>query len=267
MKACQTARPVRKHRRKTLKIPLSNGGFATVDRADEDVVAGLRWCVGGGKRYAMSWRGGKSVYLHRLILPALPGFEVDHIDGNPLNNTRANLRVCTRGQNLAHSRGWGNRRSRFKNVRKVGGKWRATGWRARRPFHFGCYDSEIVAACIADDAAVQLWGEFAWLNFPKVIPRNFLRRFIGQSRGRVMSVTFYKRRNSKLRTMLCRVRVTKGVTGKGLAFEPKDKGLISVYDMQNKRWRFVPVEGVLCLTYKGRRYRVTPYPQQYPGAA
>ena len=64
-----------------------------------------------------------------------------------------------------------------------------------------------------------------------------------------------------------KIKVVKDVKGVGLAFAPSDKGLISVYDMQNKRYRFIPQEGVLCLTYKGQRYRVTPDPKPYPGAA
>lgn len=51
--------------------------------------------------YCQQWRDKRnhSFYLHRLILDAPPGMEVDHINGNALDNRRANLRLVTRLQN------------------------------------------------------------------------------------------------------------------------------------------------------------------------
>ena len=47
----------------------------------------------------------KYYLLHRLIVGDVPdGYEVDHIDNNPLNNTRANLRIVTRRQNMLNRR-------------------------------------------------------------------------------------------------------------------------------------------------------------------
>lgn len=44
------------------------------------------------------------IYLHRLIMSAPKGIEVDHIDGNPLNNQKSNLRFATRSQQLMNTR-------------------------------------------------------------------------------------------------------------------------------------------------------------------
>jgi hypothetical protein len=58
---------------------------------------------------------GNKVYLHRLIMQAGPGQEVDHIDGNSLNNHRSNLRFVTRSQNNANGKSKGSK-SGFKGV-------------------------------------------------------------------------------------------------------------------------------------------------------
>ena len=46
----------------------------------------------------------KYVYLHRLIMNALPSFVVDHINGNGLDNRRENLRITTQRENAAAHR-------------------------------------------------------------------------------------------------------------------------------------------------------------------
>ncbi len=42
--------------------------------------------------------------MHRQLLCAGKGEEVDHIDGNGLNNQRSNLRIATRAQNAHNTR-------------------------------------------------------------------------------------------------------------------------------------------------------------------
>lgn len=256
---------LRRHRGRGVKLPLAGGGHTVVDKADAGLLQGRRCCRRDpASRYVRVGRAGRRQYLHRVILPTLPGFEVDHIDGNPLNNRRANLRVCTPSQNRSNSPGRKTRQSRFKGVFRRTGGWEVACKKHSRRFYFGTFRSEIVAGCVADDAAAMLHGQFAWLNFPLNLPRNFLRRFLSQSKGRIMSVTFYKRRTACLRTMRCRVGVTCDVRGGELAFDPADKGLLPVYDMSKRAYRFIPVEGVLCLAYRGKRYRVTPDPRAFP---
>jgi len=50
--------------------------------------------------------------------------------------------------------------------------------------------------------------------------------------GKIFTISFYKRSDGNLRVMNCRRNVQKGVTGKGLKFDPKEKNLLVVYDMQ-----------------------------------
>lgn len=78
---------------------------AIIDDDDLPLLAGYRrWSIwhprGSRTAYARSSLNGKTVYLHRLILAAQPGEEIDHIDGNGLNNCRANLRRVSHAENI-----------------------------------------------------------------------------------------------------------------------------------------------------------------------
>jgi len=77
------------------EILLSRGHVALVDDADFDWLSRSKWhCSNDG--YAVSG----VVVMHRLIMDAPDGMEVDHIDRNKLNNRRSNLRVCTHAENM-----------------------------------------------------------------------------------------------------------------------------------------------------------------------
>lgn len=76
---------------------------AMVDPSDAHLVRQYAWHRGGTKDgYAATTIKGKTTYMHRLILGAAASEIVDHIDGNPLNNRRSNLRIVTRSQNAAN---------------------------------------------------------------------------------------------------------------------------------------------------------------------
>ena len=77
------------------------GGTIQFDEVDAPLVLGHRWCVVNGYA-ARGVRNGHrrtTQYLHRLIVNAPSGYEVDHINGDRLDNRRANLRLVTRSQN------------------------------------------------------------------------------------------------------------------------------------------------------------------------
>ncbi len=154
-------------------IALTKGMFATVDAADYEWLSQCRWHVSGrAKVYAAcNWKG-KRVYMHRLIMNPPPGYVVDHIDGNGLNNRRSNLRICTRMQNQ-----W-NRRptkgtSTFKGVsyNKEMRKWEASIIVNKKKYPCGFFDDEIEAALACDRKAWELCGPYARLNFPDKLPQ------------------------------------------------------------------------------------------------
>ncbi len=80
---------------------------AIVDAEDAALVLRYRWCrstsPGSLTNYAKTGSSGGCLYLHRLVMDAQPGTEINHIDGNGLNNTKANLEFVTRSQNMRRS--------------------------------------------------------------------------------------------------------------------------------------------------------------------
>lgn len=110
----------------TIEIPLVNRrgekiGVTLISDQDEHLVAGHRWCLlsSGGcptakKFYAVSWKKGRPLLLHRLLLSPPRGFYVDHRNGDGLNNTRENIRLCTPQENAWNS----SKNSKSKTVEK-----------------------------------------------------------------------------------------------------------------------------------------------------
>lgn len=150
------------------------------DAVDDPVVSRFKWYLcqpgSGQKSYAATWLNGRSFFMHRLILAnACNGLEVDHINGNGLDNRRENLRVCTQAQNRQNSPGWIKRKSQYKGVSPIS-RWRTckTGkiWEARICYGrkqrvIGAYVTEAEAARAYDLQARIHHGKFARLNFPE----------------------------------------------------------------------------------------------------
>lgn len=165
------------------EVPLTKGLFALVDDADFDRVATFRWYA---FRRGRLWHAARSVkrkgkrstiHMHRWLLDAPNGVEVDHRDGNGLNNTRENLRLCTHGQNaINHRRSFSSKSSRFHGVcwHARSQRWRVvicagekTSSGRARQIYVGVYRYEIDAARAYDRAAIRHHGEFAVTNFPR----------------------------------------------------------------------------------------------------
>lgn len=108
------------------------------------------------------------ILLHRLILNAPAGVLVDHKNRNGLDNRKANLRLATNGQNVANRPGWVKSSSKFKGVYWDSSrlKWRASIEHNGKKYSIGRFSLEEDAAKAVDVKAVELFGEFAYLNFP-----------------------------------------------------------------------------------------------------
>jgi hypothetical protein len=164
-------------------VPLTRGQWAVIDVYDLDAISAWYWyAVRTGPNatwYARRGSGGRGdrVKLHNAIMG--PGL-FDHIDGDGLNNRRANLRPASIRQNVHNSRMPTTNKSGFKGVFKPKGRQR---WDARiqptvrgknRTIYLGSFLDKEDAARAYDDAARKIFGEFARLNFPdSTIERNW----------------------------------------------------------------------------------------------
>jgi len=151
------------------EIPLTQGKVALVDDADYDALMVRSWCYSGG--YAWAKINGRKESMHRFLMNAPKGMDVDHINGNGCDNRRCNMRLATRTQNNhnRHRQTMPGSVSQYKGVYwdKTNGKW-AAGVRINGKQHFlGYFVSEIDAARAYDSAAKQLTDGFATLNFPE----------------------------------------------------------------------------------------------------
>ncbi len=162
-----------------LRVPLKGGGEMIVDADVDPAILDVSW-----RRYSprnrhtsyarrSGWEDGraKTIIAHRLIADAPEGLEVDHINGNGLDNRRANLRLATRAQNARNSRIRGavpykgvivrpNSRPYFVQI----WVWGEDGIRRLR--RVGFFADPVEAARAYDAVARVEHGEFARLNFP-----------------------------------------------------------------------------------------------------
>ena len=112
-------------------------------------------------------RFNKQRFMHRMILSPKDGMDIDHFDGDGLNNCKSNLRICTRSQNIAHAKKPGHgKSSKFKGV-----SWHTKGhvFMAQikinqKSIHLGSFTNEEDAARAYDKKAKELFGDFAFVN-------------------------------------------------------------------------------------------------------
>lgn len=154
-------------------IWFTNGQFTLVDDEDYDTVSKEKWH--SKEKRGVLYVAGRVVvneeqvytYIHRVIMSASLDEFVDHIDGNPLNNQRYNLRICTRSENMMNREKRKTGSSKHKGVvfNKSAGKWTARVALNNKRIFLGYFVSEIEAAKAYDIKAKELHGEFAKLNF------------------------------------------------------------------------------------------------------
>lgn len=111
-----------------VRFTTKQGYTFVVDEDDVERIAGYNWNAlsprsGRSERFQPYIQGVKKgdtkvrVYLHRLLMSAPKGKVVDHIDGNPLNNTKENLRIVTQRENMKHAGESVRQRNGFAGVR------------------------------------------------------------------------------------------------------------------------------------------------------
>lgn len=155
------------------KIKLSKGKVALIDDEDFEYLSKYKWYANEdnktGKYYAKRaiYINGKQVKIpmQRVILNAPFNMEIDHINGNTLDNRRTNLRICTHAQNCKNC-------IRKKGVSKYRGvywykntkRWKSQISIDNKRISLGYYKNEIDAAIAYNLAAMKYHREFAVLN-------------------------------------------------------------------------------------------------------
>lgn len=151
-----------------------------IDNEDSHIYTAYKWWVKATKNnkkeitsyYVHAWINGRHETLHRVVM-GLPDSFVDHIDGNPLNCSRSNLRLATIGQNKMNSKVYETNTSGFKGVhavyrkRKDGSKllrYVARISLGNKRFFLGVFKNPEEAAKKYNEAAPFYHGEFARLN-------------------------------------------------------------------------------------------------------
>jgi hypothetical protein len=153
------------------EITLTQGKVALVDDEDFEYLSRFNWHV---KRTNRKWkvlyavahepntkRNSTKLRMHRLLLPDAK--EIDHINGDGLDNRRCNLRPATHRQNLAKSRRPLGA-SGLIGVDQLYGKWRARITVNGIGHHLGMFTSKEEAVSAYNAAAQKFNGEFARTN-------------------------------------------------------------------------------------------------------
>lgn len=157
------------------KIPLTQGKSALVDDVDYDFLNQYKWYVlkedytyYAGRKVTISPCKQELIIMHRIILNAPNGIEIDHINGDGLDNRRSNLRLCTRSQNVRCQQLNRQNTTGFKGVtllkRNVQKPYYAQICVDRKRICLSCHGTAKAAARAYDLAALKYHGEFALTN-------------------------------------------------------------------------------------------------------
>lgn len=153
---------------KTREIQLGDSGLnAIVDEELHGFLVRFNWypLSSSDKTYAQTVKNGETILMHRLVLWADKLSDVDHVNGNGLDNRIVNLRQCTTAQNLWNQKTRRNNTSGFKGVSYARDKFRTKPWHAsimtngRRKF-IGFFSTPEEASVAYENAGREQRGEF-----------------------------------------------------------------------------------------------------------
>jgi hypothetical protein len=148
-------------------------GYAVVDKKYFKFVNKKKWFLSSSGRpicYSTHHTKEKrsSIPLHRFIIgETKEGLQVDHINKNPLDNRRKNLRVVSSSQNMMNREKQINNKSGFKGVswHKASNKWRATIIINKKQTTIKTCQNIIEAVYSYDVECEKLHGKYASPNF------------------------------------------------------------------------------------------------------
>lgn len=164
-----TLYPVRKKRNSyiiadgVVTMYSTKGESFIIDEADLDKVFGSTWCFNKSGRYLVATINKKVVRLHRFILDVDgPDVVVDHINGDPSDNRRCNLRITTQKHNSRNVRASKDNKVGYPGIdRKPNGRYRARITVDRKEIQLGVYDTIEEAKRARVSAEEKYYGEFS----------------------------------------------------------------------------------------------------------
>lgn len=158
------------------EIILTQDKVALVDDHWYEELNNLKWFYHTGTRaltgyawhYIPKTMPAEYLVMHRLIMKAEKGQQIDHIDRNGLNNLESNLRFSTQSQNMHNTGLQSNNTHGVKGVcfhrRCVSRPWSARIHINKKSISLGYFATKEEAALAYNKAALELLGEFAVLN-------------------------------------------------------------------------------------------------------
>jgi hypothetical protein len=167
----EARRELAMRREPAVHISVGEGQTLLIEKRDLWIFESRCWSVRKHRNthYLYAAQGAKKLHLHREILNAPEDLEVDHRNGDGLDNRRSNLRLATRIQNS-----WNRTRSKTNQSGYLGvdyhkklGYWRARLSVKGKLVHCSYHADALTAAQVRDEAAKNYFGEWARLNFPE----------------------------------------------------------------------------------------------------
>lgn len=162
----------------TKEILLNNGWVAKVDDEDYKIISQLKWhVVKWGKCFYALHTGPRDEYgkqhpisMHRMIMEAKIGEQIDHKNRDGLDNRKCNLRKCSTKENIRNCGLSSRNKTGYKGVRysKERDYYTCRLDAKEHKIYLGIFENKEEAALVHDEAAEIYYGEFAYLNFPEI---------------------------------------------------------------------------------------------------
>jgi len=177
------------------KIPLTKGKYALVDDEDYEELNKYNWYAFRSKledsyyaarRILLNDGRSRTIFMHRIIVGVHKGKETDHVNGNGLDNQRANLRLVTGSQNQQNRKIGKNNTSGYKGVtwNKKDKLWRAVIKINGIEKYLGGYKNKLEAAMKWTEEKL---NKLAEINSKKKIPRYFaIKDFVNEIHDEIM---------------------------------------------------------------------------------
>lgn len=153
-------------------LQLTKGMFSLIDADCIPLLVGKN-CYISIQGYALTARKRVKIQIHRLLMKPPADMQVDHINGNPLDNRKSNLRLCTAAQNAKNRRVNKTSATGFRGVYYETRlkQYRAYMYVDGRRMHLGLARTPEAAHAIHESKSIELIGEFT-RNFREIVARN-----------------------------------------------------------------------------------------------